>query len=379
MLFVFCAIFGLIAYLLPIPKDNDMYAHATIAKNILVGDWSFFSRPFIMYSLSIVLSFFSENTYNILIAICILLAASTAFRYYISLKEISKINVSSNKNKNLKISGWAALSLIFVFVIPVFTYMKYNFFYIGNFTPTVWHNSTIIFLMPFAVLLFIESCKQIENYSPKRDFIIFSLIFLNIFIKPSFFFVFAVAYPLIMLLINRVSKKFFRSLIPIILGGILLLLQYWLMYQVNDEDVSGKSGSGISLGFFTLYSIRIGLRFLPICLLLSLLFPILYTLLNFRKITKDIIYLFSISLVIFSILIYAGVHETGPRFLDGNFYWQIIPCTWILFFVSLVELLKDIRENGFILKNKFLLTIYSLHVISGIIYLLYIIIEGNYA
>lgn len=372
------ALYNLIAHTLPVPQDNDMQAHAMISKNILTGEWSILSRPFIMYALSILLSFFSENIYNILTAICVLLAIATTLRFYISQKTISKLALFSTPSKNYFLSTAIGLSLLFVFAIPIFTYLKNGTFYIGNFTPNVWHNSTTIFLMPFTILLYLEACKQIESYKRQRDLLLIIYIFLNIFIKPSFFFVFACAYPLALLIRYKFSKTFFRSLLPVVLGGLFLIAQYYLMYLVHNKDVSGQSNSGIGFGFFTLYSLYTGLRYLPISIISSLFFPIAYSVLNFKKLKKNIPYLFSVLLVAFAFLVYAIINETGPRFTDGNFYWQIIPCTWILFFILIIELLKDIKEYGFTLKNKILISIYILHVISGICYILRILIIHNY-
>lgn len=371
-------LYRLIADAMPIPAENDIYAHAVIAKNILTGEWSIFSRPFIMYFLAILLSLFSKNIFTILTAICLLLTIATTIRFYISQKEIYRIKVYSDPSKNYIFSTIIGLSLIFIFAIPLFTYLKSGTFYIGNFTPNVWHNSTTIFLMPFTILLYIQACKQIESYNTKRDILILAYIFLNIFIKPSFFFAFVCAYPLMMLLKYKFSKIFFKSLFPLLVGIILLILQYWLMYFINDEDISGEAGSGIGFGFFTVYRISMGLRFLPISILGSLLFPITYSILNFKKLKNSRLYLFSVLLIVFAIFIYATTYETGPRFFHGNFYWQIIPCVWILFFVLIIELSKDIKKHGFTVKNKVLIGIYLIHVISGISYVLRIIIEHIY-
>lgn len=94
---LFCSIYGLIAYILPIPQDNDIYGHASIAKEMLQGERSLFSGPFIIYILSISLSSFSENIYKIMGVICLLLAVSTTLKFIIAQKEILKISRSNKK------------------------------------------------------------------------------------------------------------------------------------------------------------------------------------------------------------------------------------------------------------------------------------------
>lgn len=369
---LFCIFYTHIAYSLPIPHHNDIYGHALIAKEVIIGQRSFLSIPFIMYFLSIILSGFSKDIYPIMGTIAILLAASTTLKFFITKNIINKIT------SNL-IATLSSLSLLVVFAIPIlFILSLSNRYYIGSFTPTVWHNSTIIFLMPFAILLFAQSTKQIESYSKKRDYLLTMLIFINIFIKPSFFIVFIVAYPLMMLVRYKFSSIFWKSLIPAIAGGVLLLIQYWFIYQSSGDINLGQGESNISIGFFTVFGIFVKLRFLPLIILFSFLFPILYFTFNLNKLKNNIICIYAILLIFFALAIYGGIYESGPRFTHGNLYWQIVPCAWILFFTSLIELLKDIKRDGLTVKNNILTTIYLFHVISGIYYIIRIITEHNY-
>lgn len=307
-------------------------------------------------------------------AICIILAAATTLKLIIATKQVNKIKIFKDRNKNYWISFAIGLSLMFVFVIPVL-YISNKYFYIGNFVPNVWHNSTTILLMPFAILLYIVSIKQIKSYDCTRDIQITILILLNIFIKPSFIFVFICIYPLIILLKYRFSKTFFRSLLPLIIGGMTILAQYLLIYKISDPHLEPSELSGIGIGFFDLYKIKINIGFLPITLISSYFFPIAYSILNRKKLINNIVYIYTILLTSLALLIYAVLFETGPRFLHGNFYWQIVPCSWLLYFITIIYLSKDIKQSGFTLKNKILTAIYTIHVLFGILYLARIIIK----
>lgn len=190
--------------------------------------------------------------------------------------------------------------------------------------------------------------------------------------------VFVGAYPLMMLLRYKFSKIFWKSLFPVLLGGIFLLIQYWFIYQTANESVADKDHSGIGFGLFSLYRKVIGLTSLPLGIVSSLFFPLLYSVLNLKKLKTSTIYLYTVLLLAFSFLVYALIYEVGPRFFHGNFYWQIIPSTWLMFFIVLLSLLKDIKEEGFTTKNKILLAAYTLHVVSGIVYIGRILILHNY-
>jgi len=56
-----------------------------------------------------------------------------------------------------------SFTLLFVFSLPSVQVFTNKFYYLGQFTPNVWHNSTTIFLMPFALLLFCFGF-HINNY-----------------------------------------------------------------------------------------------------------------------------------------------------------------------------------------------------------------------
>lgn len=372
---LFACLYTSIAHLLD--WGNDIRDHAYMAREMLLGERSILGSTFVLYGLSILLSFFSENVDRIMTTICIILAAATTFKLFIATKEIKRIKLSENTNTNYWLSLGIGLSLMIVFTLPVF-YFSHGLFYAGYFVPNVWHNSTTILLMPFAILLFLTSCKQIKEYNSRLDILLTILITINIFTKPSFLFVFICAYPLIMLFRYHFSKIFFRSLIPIIIGGIFIILQYWLIYQFSSQDLSEAQTSKIAIGFFEVYKLNISINLLPISLIASYFFPIAYSISNWRKLKNNIIYLFVLLLVIISIAIYAIIFETGPRFTHGNFYWQIVPCSWILYFIITAYLARDIKEEKFSTKNKVLTAIYIIQVLCGVLYLARILFKQFY-
>jgi hypothetical protein len=356
---------------------NDMEGHATVAKEMMLG-----IRPtsgnFLMYWLAIIFSFFSSNITHIVYSICFLLAIATFLRFYISRQCISKIGYySDDESKNFWFSTIMALSLIFVFVFPLLSYLKYDQFYMGNFAPNVWHNSTIIFVFPFAILLYLVSCRQIENYSIKRDIWLSVLIVLNVLIKPSFLFAFVFVYPLAMLIRYKFSKSFWLSLLPIIGSGVLILLMYWMIYATNNDATVAGEESAIEFAPFRFYKLYRNYLDFPVSLILSALFPIVYSIWNYKRLKGDRIYWYTAFFMVPALLIYILLIETGPRMYHGNLYWQIVPCVWLYFFISLIRLIKDIKEEGYVLRNKILLSLYSLHVLIGIVYVVRIIsIEG---
>ena len=375
---IFLTIYCVLGTILP-ERANDMFGHATVAKEMMLG-----IRPtngnFLMYWLAIIFSFFSHDITRIIYSICFLLASATFLRFYISKQIIYKIDLyAGNEKKNYWFSLIMAVSLIFVFVIPLLSYLKYDEFYMGNFAANVWHNSTIIFVFPFAILLYLVSCRQLENYRMKRDLLLLILIVINVLIKPSFLFVFVFIYPVVMLAKYRFSKSFWLSLLPILGCGVLILLMYWMIYITNNNTVEAGEESRIVFAPFRAYKIYRNYLDFPICLILSIFFPLIYSIWNYKKLKGDRIYWYTVFLLIPALLIYMLLVEEGPRFYHGILYWQIVVCVWLYFFVSLIRLIKDIKIEGYILRNKILLSFYSLHVLIGIIYLIRIIKTLGYA
>ncbi|MDU1892309.1 MAG: hypothetical protein E6767_16615 [Dysgonomonas sp.] len=375
-IFVFVFILFLILYSLVFRMwDQDFNAHCIFALEMVQGQKAW-SGNFLFYWLIGLFSFFGTDISIYKMSLVILLALASTVRFGWSQFQIEKIGLfPSNKGKSIFYTAIIGLSLLFIFAIPVATYLEYGKYYIGNFVPNVWHNSSIIMLFPFAVILFYESFKQIEQFQTKRNLIILALIIVSVFIKPSFFFVFGAVYPLFLLIRYKFSKEFWYSIIPVFLGGVCVLLQYYIIY-ISAE--SSGSDSSVIIAPFLAYTEYTELKYLPFTLLCSFLFPIVYFIMNYKKMIKNRLWWYVIVSLFVAMSIYFTLAETGERAAHGNFFWQIVICVWLLFFQSLIFLLKDIKAEGMNKKNIWLVSLYALHVIAGGGYLLNMCITGVY-
>jgi len=360
-----------------IPADyNDIHDHAAFARQMCTGEINY-SGNFLVYLLVNIFSFFTAKVTPTEISLCGLLALAGTYRFSLTQQKIGEVV----KENNFHVSYWStailSISMLFVFAIPIPSYLSDDrFFYIGNYVPNVWHNSTILFLFPFAMLLFELSYRQLEKYNFKRNIGIFLLILLNLMIKPSYFFVFICVYPILLLSKYKLKKEFWLSIIPLIIGFFFLILEYWIIYKTalpSNKEVS----SVIFLPFYRNPEFA-ELGWLPVSMVFSLLFPLLYTLINLPKMLKSSLFWYTFLSFAVSVLIFLFISESGPRASHGNFYWQIVICTWLCFFISLLSLLKDFNNSGKSFKNMMLATVFSIHVIIGIIYFVNILITGSY-
>jgi hypothetical protein len=353
--------------------QTDIQLHAQFIKDYAYGNKPF-QVNFLYYFTVYALTFFSSKSSALLVMSVYVLSAATFAKYYI-VKRIFLKNIANITSKTATLLSFA---LLFCFSLPIL-YFFLDYFYLLNFPPNVWHNSTTIFVMPFVLLLFWVSIKQLKAYNIQNLYFICILIVLNAFIKPSFLFVYLIVYPILLLKTFTFFKKvFWINLIPIFIACILILGEYYFIYFGKETN----KDSSVTIDFFYFYknwskgfNIIVALS---IALLSSLLFPLVAIIKN-KQFLKSKMIQFSILAVILSIFISISFRETGIRENDGNFLWQTFMCTFLLFFSCLFQLVKLINKPDNSWKKHIPeLAVFGLHFISGIIYLLNIFITNNY-
>ena len=373
LLFLFAAYY---AVLKAIPADyNDIHDHAAFARDMCTGKIPY-TGNFMVYLLVNIFSFFTANVTFTEISLCLLLAFAGSYRYYLSLAKINE--VTGVGSTSFRFNILLSICMLFVFVIPIPGYLSGDYYmYIGSYTPNVWHNSTILFLFPFALILFDLSYKQLQTFESKSNWLILLLIVLNLVIKPSYFLVLICAYPLMLLVQYGLHKQFWYCILPLVAGMVILIIQYIIIYKISGP-AANDSSSVVFLPFYKNPELNQDMINIPIALIFSLFFPILYVGLNFMKIFKNKLFIYTLLTFVFSVIIFFSISETGRRASHGNYYWQIVITTWLCFFVSLLALLKDLKLEGKTLKNKFLLSVFGIHVLMGVVYFVRILVTGSY-
>ena len=143
----------------------------------------------------------------------------------------------------------------------------------------------------------------------------------------------------------------------------------------------------VFLFYFVVREIRLDkvLNIFKIILLLlstilsSLLFPIVLLFRN-KTLIKIQHIQFAVFCSVLAFIIGNLLVETGERAFHGNFFWQNIMCSFILFFICALNLLKLVALNEFNWdKYKIEITTIALHFIFGILYLAKIFITTSYS
>jgi len=262
------------------------------------------------------------------------------------------------------------LVLLLFFAHPLSLFFKHM--YLGFAAVNVWHNSSTIMMVPFAIWLFALT----RNWFTKADTaitaalpLVFVAIF-NILIKPSYCLVYVIVFPVFSLITYRFSAKFYQSLLITACITLAIFIQYILLYYcTTDFESSGYTGtnSKVIISPFTVWFFYSG-YLIPIKLLLSIMFPlcVLWTL--GHRITRDPGYQFAWLGFFVALLIFICVAESGPRLYHANFSWQLIPANFILFLYSLALFYKN--KTASISRFKYRLTqaVFYAHVFCGVFY-----------
>jgi hypothetical protein len=354
--------------------ETDSFAHATQVSEIMKGKASF-PPNFGYYFLTALFSGFSTNVYKELRTTVYILSIANAFRFAVTYKIIREYLFFENI-RMLKVFQKIAilllcLSLLYIFALPNETYWINKRYYFGQIPANLWHNSTISLVYPFALLLFWESYKTLIGKEVNIYYLSF-LVIANILIKPSFIFVYAVGFPIFALIQEGFTISFFKKMIPIGLGLVAIGLQSFLIYQLNLGSMQ-KESSGLAYSPFAMWELFIPKYYIFGAILTSFAFPIIYLVFNV-KLFKEKLFLYGLSFLLIGFAIYINIIETGPRQQHGNFFWQLLPCTYLIFLILWLKIIKDFFKKPFSIISVALhivfVSTYVAHLISGYYYFL---------
>jgi hypothetical protein len=377
LVFIAFAVFYYVLILVRrVPTDIQLHSYITYCLFSGLGT----NRPNILYFLVVYIGAgFSTSMHALYCSSVIVVAISIALKYLVTTRIYGEFSNSIKLSRNeILLSVFTFLFLLIASNIPYRNpFMPENDFLFGSFSPNEWHNSTTIFLMPFALLLFWYSYLTITQRD--KDYMVHNLILviLNIAIKPSFFMVYTVVYPLFLLGYERFNKRFFRNIIPVVVGLVFLYLEYVFIYKIMNHSIlsSKDKGEATTVAFapFALWRNEISLRYAPLALFSSYTFPLLYFIFYFKEI-RDKLNLYVIAYCVVAFLLFVCIVETGDRMMDGNFAWQVIVCSYLLFMVVAFQLLQKIKIIRGKSKNErikiiLLSSVFLIHVFSGLIWL----------
>lgn len=349
---------------------SDIQVHINYIEDI-INKVSTPPANFLYYLTLYTIAFFNTGFIPLCIASVITLSLAVTAKFILARRfaiyYYKGITISKGQNiPSYRIIALLSALSIFAFSTPTSKILQGSY-YLGQIPPNVWHNSTTIFLMPFAFLLFWISYQQLLRPTKYRIYIITLLCILNILIKPSFYFVFCFIYPLMLIKSFGIKKEFWLNLFPLVIGSFLIVIQYYLIYKLGFSNMD-EDKSGISIGLFTVWS-----HFSPniaISLLASILFPLAFMCIYWKDFLNNLLLQYSVLAFLIAVVIFCVLIETGPRLYDGNFFWQCVVCNYILFLVVSLMFYEKILSIGMTKwYNIIILICYVIQVESGFVYL----------
>ena len=272
------------------------------------------------------------------------------------------------------LSGVFAISLVVAAPIALlYPFDRALYFgYIGN---AIYHNPTIILLKPFALLQFVFSVQAIQgkNASWKAILITALVSSIAVFAKPNY--VICLLPSLAIFTLWRILKKepvdWKRIIIGIVLPSIAILI-----WQFTSNFGAAEEGGVIFAPFAAMYTLSY--KYLLIKFILSIIFPLVVTLVYWKESIKDIRIQFGWIGFGFGAIFTYFFAESGQRFNHGNFTWSGIITLFILFVCCALFL----SEKGFPSKNRLanwlIISAGTLHVVFGVIYYFVIYFTMSY-
>ena len=169
-------------------------------------------------------------------------------------------------------------------------------------------------------------------------------------------------------------------ILSIISGLLMLGLQFYSIASdkiLNDIIYNGQH-SGIAIKFFSEWSLITKNVFIDI--LKSFAFPVIFSIIYFKNLKKDISFWYVFALFIVALLIWLFVIETGPRYSHANFVWQLVVCNYIWFLYSIMKFYKylDIKSFKINIFDILIILVFMFHFFSGIYYGYYIVKIGDF-
>ncbi|MDH3348517.1 MAG: hypothetical protein OEM02_10535 [Desulfobulbaceae bacterium] len=329
---------------------NDIPTHIYLtAKAAVKGEWPGYT---IYHRLIFLFSGFSYHAKTLGVATVGFLTACVVLRSVITVWLF----------KSLSKSFWVltAISFANILAMPIFNWWCFPSVYLGQLTPTVWHNPTTIVSMPLAALLFFQYSKMREDLNVKDTIITSAMLIGNTLIKPNYtlIFIFVIGADMIFRMLKGDARK---ALITISITSIPLILVMACLYlQTYGDNINDTSGVQIK-------PFEVWLRYSPnifASLLLSLAYPIIAAVSILRKKVWTSELSIAWAALIIAVLQFSLFSEGGQRWTDANFVWGCHITLFILFLVT-TKVFFSISESREKLLGKAIL---SLHAIAGIVF-----------
>jgi hypothetical protein len=345
---------------------------AMLASHTIPGDPLYFV-------LLAALTGFQKSTSALNVASVVVLGVAVGAKYLIS--AWIALRETGAKGLPLRVSGETVLVLL-VALLPFAFSLPTNNVFLGQEPPNVFHSSTTIFLMPFALLLFYFSAQYLRTGATSWLYASGGMALLNVLAKPSFVLALVVVLPIAALIRFRGSKELWRAWGLTAFMGLLLVGQYLYIYKTGSGEKLQEAAGLVStvpshvridpFHVWSYYSDSIPLSFLA-----SFAFPLVALVVFGRRLLEYDLVRYAFALLAVSLAIFILFTETGSREFDGNFGWQVIVSSYIAFLVTLIRV-WELRGARAPELEALVWVAFAAHLVAGGIFLHYYFVHHSY-
>jgi hypothetical protein len=342
--------------------QGDFLQHMQFAASGMRGDPV--PGNFLLYLLLAIFSGFTPEPGRMLSALVVVIAAATAAKAWLSVIFVSAESRRAQLRRAPVFGLVAAALCLFTFSPPVAN------IYLGQIPPNVWHNSTTMLLMPFAIGMFWSSLQFLRTGSAAMLWLTLGLGAVNVAAKASFIFCFLVVFPLAVLVVRRNRRDVLWGWLTTAGVAVVLGLQYFYVYvaQLGSEDAeSAATRDGVALHPF-----RVMAEFsdnIPLSVLVSYAFPIAALLAGGVALRRNAAVRYAGALAFVGLAVMILLKETGPRELHGNFFWQAFVTNYLLFLALVAAAVPWLRGTRFGWRQGIVVFAFLVHLVAGVLYL----------
>ena len=320
--------------------ESDLPAHISLA----VDDGLIYSLISI-----IIIGLSKSGTLIVLPVLLAMFALLSVFFTAELLIEVSDKKISSN--------AAILLALLLNIVMPCYIKGLSDGRYMGMHASSIWHNSTYLmmkWLGLWTILIYLRLEKNISKKLTLESYTFFVIILtLTTAAKPNFFLAVTPAM-FVFLIADLIQKKAPAKKLFFLASSIIPSIAV-MLYQNKALFNAGAGGNGIEIVPGRAMSAHTG-YLIPVSIL-SIAFPLMILLLHIKEIFKNRYMLFAWLCAGCGYMQYFLFSEKGSRNMDANFSWGYAFTIILIFGISLVTWINDIRnikEDKSVIKKAYL-------------------------
>lgn len=325
-----------------------------------------------MFYVLVWLTAFGQTNFTVLMGAAAMVLAGLALAKFWATRHIFEAYFGE-KDGQKEYFGWLSLALAFVCSLPTADWWIRGWYITGQPSPNYWMNGTVLASWPFAIVLFWQSYRQLQQ--PEAAWLRWQLLWLVllVFSKPSYALVLAVVYPIFLLGRQGFTKTVGWNFFLLVLFLLLLVAQYYLVFlypeSIYVKEFNRGQSSGVVLRPFAVWRLYSGNIGFPI--LAGVAFPLGIALAYWRELRHKLLFWYAWAGFIVALAISAVFMQTGEESYTWAFRFQHYIAAYLLFVVSVLFVWEKIRANNYRLDHIsiWVVLLFLLHLVSGFIYL----------